>query len=309
MARMAAVKRVALHESVMTHSAPLRVLCVVVMDETDARRRGTLLRDLHADPEILVLPNPWDAGTARMFENLGFRALATTSAGLAFSIGRRDGDGAVSADETFQHIATLLAATSLPFSADLENGFGDSPETVAATIRRAGAVGLSGASIEDATFRPEEPIFERSLAVERVHAAVEAARGLSHPFVFTARAENFIRGRPNLDDTLWRLTAYEKAGADVLYAPGLPDEQALRLVCRTIQRPVNQVIGISGAPRWTLAQLKDIGVRRVTIGTSLVRTAFAAALRGAREILDRGTFEYVDGVPSVADFNQLIDPR
>lgn len=278
------------------------------MDEADARRRGTLFRDLHAGPEVLVLPNPWDAGTARLLENVGFRALATTSAGLAFSLGRRDGDGAVTADETFRHVEDLLAATRLPISADLENGFGESPEAVAGTIRRAGSVGLAGASIEDATYRERDPIIGRSLAVERIHAAVEAARSLPYPFVLTARSENFIRGRPDLDDTLWRLEAFEKAGADVLYAPGLPDERALRLVCGSLARPFNYVAGV-GLTRLTLAELRAIGVRRVTIGTSFARTALAATLAAAREVLHRGTFGYLEGLPTVADFNQLIDPH
>jgi 2-methylisocitrate lyase-like PEP mutase family enzyme len=278
------------------------------MEASDARRRGESFRALHDAPGVLVLANPWDAGTARMLEHVGFRALATTSAGLAFSLGRRDGDGAVSADETFAHVRTLLAATPLPISADLENGFGEAPEAVAATIARAGEVGLSGASIEDATYRANDPILPRSLAVERIHAAVEAARALPTPFVLTARSENFVRGRPDLDDTLWRLHAFEEAGADVLYAPGLPDEAALRTVCRAIAKPFNWVAGI-GATRLSLAQLADIGVRRVTLGTSLVRAALAATLRGAREILERGTFEYTAGLPRVSDFDELIDPR
>jgi 2-methylisocitrate lyase-like PEP mutase family enzyme len=278
------------------------------MEPADALRRGTRFRELHQQPTILVLPNPWDAGTARLFERLGFAGLATTSAGLAFSLGRRDGDGAVNADETFAHCAQLLAATSLPISADLENGFGEAPEVVARTIARAGAIGLSGASIEDATYRPADPILCRTLAVERISAAVEAARALSQPFVLTARCESFIRGRPDLDDTLWRLAAYERAGADVLYAPGLPDEAALRQVCASVRKPVNYVAGIGRAP-FSLAALADIGVRRVTIGTSLVRCALGAALAGAREILERGTFDYALGAPSVGELNQLIDPR
>jgi 2-methylisocitrate lyase-like PEP mutase family enzyme len=278
------------------------------MSRDDAIARGTLFRELHAGPEILVLPNPWNAGTARLFENLGFQALATTSAGLAFSLGRRDGDGAVTADETFQHVAGIVAATRLPVSADLENGFGDSPEAVAETIRRAGSIGLAGASIEDATYRPGDPIADRTLAVERIRAAAEAARAVGHPFLLTARAENFIRGRPDLDDTLWRLRAYEEAGADVLYAPGLPDDGALRRVCEAVSRPVNYVVGIGGGAL-SLPALRAIGVRRVSIGTSFVRRALAAAVAAAREILDRGTFGYVEGLPSVADFNELIAPR
>ena len=278
------------------------------MDAIEARRRGEAFRDLHAAPGVLVLANPWDAGTARLLQNAGYRALATTSAGLAFSLGRRDGDGAVSADETFAHVQQLLAATRVPISADLENGFGEAPEIVAATIRRAGEVGLSGASIEDATYRERDPILARSLAVERIHAAVEAARSLPFPFVLTARSENFIRGRPDLEDTLWRLEAFQAAGADVLYAPGLPDEAALRLVCRALDKPFNWVAGV-GATRFTLAQLAEFGVRRVTLGTSLARIALATTLRAAREILDRGAFDYTEGLPRVGDFNELIDPR
>jgi 2-methylisocitrate lyase-like PEP mutase family enzyme len=277
------------------------------MDQDDVVRRGALFRELHAGPEVLVLPNPWDAGTARMFENIGFRALATTSAGFAFSLGRRDGDGACTRDESLAHARSIVAATGLPVTADLENGFGDTPEDVAETIARAGAVGLCGASIEDATFRVADPIVERSLAVERIHAAVEAARALAHPFVLTARAENFIRGRPDLDDTMWRLQAFEAAGADVLYAPGLPDEAALRLACTTVSKPVNHVVGIGA--RFSIARLREMGVRRVSIGTSIARAALAAAYRAAREIFDDGTFGYADQIPSVGDFNQLIDPR
>ena len=278
------------------------------MDESEAKRRGAVFRDLHMSPEILVLSNPWDAGTARLLESAGFRGLATTSAGLAFSLGRRDGDGAVNADETFRHVQEIMEATRLPVSADLENGFGESPDVVAETIRRAGAIGLAGASIEDATYRADDPILDRALAVERIHAAVEAARTLPYPFVLTARAENFIRDRPDLDDTLWRLQAYEKAGADVLYSPGLPDERALRLICSTLTKPFNYVAGV-GPTRFTLDELRKIGVRRVTIGTSFVRHALAATIRAAREVLDRGTFEYLDGLPTVADFNKIIDPR
>jgi len=278
------------------------------MDDADRARRGEQFRRLHTGDEVLVLPNPWDIGTARLFANLGFEGLATTSAGLAFSLGRRDGDGAVSRDETLAHVRTIVDATPLPVTADLENGFGDSPDAVAETVRLAGEAGLAGASIEDATYRPDQPIFPAALAVERVRAAVEAARALPYPFTLTARAENFIRGRPDLDDTLSRLRAYEAAGADVLYAPGLPDEPALRLVCRSVTKPVNYVAGI-GAARFTLAELEEFGVRRVTIGTSFCRAALTAVVRAAREVLERGSFDYVEGVYSVADFNELIDPR
>lgn len=278
------------------------------MEASEKSRRATRFRELHDSSELLVLPNPWNPGTARLFENLGAKALATTSAGLAFSMGRRDGDGAVSSDETFSHVEDILSATSLPVSADLENGFGESPEAVAACIRRAIEVGLSGGSIEDATYREQDPILDRSLAVERIEAAVEAARSSGIPFLLTARSENFVRNRPDFEDTLWRLKAYEKAGADVLFAPGLPDEEALRQVCQGVQKPVNYVAGI-GPTRFTLDELRNLGVARVSIGTSFVRTSLAAALNAAREVFEEGTFNYLEGVPSVGDFNELIDPR
>ena len=278
------------------------------MESAEHARRGEQFRRLHAGDELLVLPNPWDIGTARMFANLGFQGLATTSAGLAFSLGRRDGDGAVSRDEALAHARTIVDATPLPVTADLENGFGESPETVAETVRLAGEAGLVGASIEDATYRPDDPILPRGLAVERIQAAVEAARALPYPFTLTARSENFIRGRPDLDDTVSRLQAFEAAGADVLYAPGLPGEAALRLACGSITKPFNYVAGF-GPNRFTLAELKDFGVRRVSIGTSFCRAGLTAVVRAAREVLEQGSFDYVDGVHSVADFNELIDPR
>jgi 2-methylisocitrate lyase-like PEP mutase family enzyme len=277
------------------------------VDSAERARRGEQFRDLHAGGDVLVLPNPWDIGTARLFANLGFQGLATTSAGLAFSLGRRDGDGAVSRDETLEHVRTIVDATPLPVTADLENGFGESPETVAETVRRAGEVGLAGASIEDATYQPDQPIFARELAIERIQAAVEAARALPYPFTLTARSENFIRGRPDLDDTLSRLQAFEAAGADVLYAPGLPDESALRLACSSVAKPLNYVAGF-GPTRFTLAELKEFGVRRVSIGTSFCRAGLTAVVRAAREVLEKGSFDYVDGIHSVADFNELIDP-
>jgi 2-methylisocitrate lyase-like PEP mutase family enzyme len=278
------------------------------MDRTERARRGEQFRRLHAGDEVLVLPNPWDIGTARLFANLGFQGLATTSAGLAFSLGRRDGDGSVSRDETLEHVRTIVEATPLPVTADLENGFGESPEAVAQTVRLAGEIGLAGASIEDATYRPDRPILARGLAIERIQAAVQAARALPYPFTLTARSENFIRGRPDLDDTLARLQAFDAAGADVLYAPGLPDASALRLACGSVAKPVNYVAGF-GPNRFTLGELKEFGVRRVTVGTSFCRAGLSAVVRAAREVLDHGSFNYVDGIHSVADFNDLIDPR
>jgi 2-methylisocitrate lyase-like PEP mutase family enzyme len=274
------------------------------MNEREARRRGAEFRDMHARGTF-VLANPWDIGSARMLEHLGFRGLATTSAGHAFSMGKRDGDGAISRDEALAHAKLLLDATAVPITADLENGYGRSPEAVAETIRRAGAIGLSGASIEDATLGDAEPLYERGLAVERVRAAVAAARSLPQPFLLTARAENFVRGRPDVDDALGRLAAYAAAGADVICAPFLPDEDAIRRAC-AIGLPVHY---IAGRTRFTVAQLAGMGVRRITVGASFARAALAAARRAAREILDRGTFDAFDGLPTISDFNELIDPR
>jgi 2-methylisocitrate lyase-like PEP mutase family enzyme len=272
------------------------------MDNAERAGRGEHFRELHDSGEMLVLSNPWDIGTARIFANLGFQGLATTSAGLAFSLGRRDGDAAASRDETLGHVRTIADATPLPVTADLENGFGDSPETVAETVRLAGEIGLAGASIEDATYRHDNPILARGLAIERIQAAVEAARALPYPFTLTARSENFIRGNPDLDDTLTRLQAFEAAGADVLYAPGLPDESALRLACNSVAKPFNYVAGC-GPTHFALTELKEFGVRRVTIGTSFCRAGLTAVVRAAGEVLGDGTFNYFDGIHTVADFN------
>jgi 2-methylisocitrate lyase-like PEP mutase family enzyme len=262
-------------------------------------------RELHAGPDVLVLANAWDAGTARLFAALGFRALATTSAGIAFSLGRRDGDGALSRDETLAATAPIVDAVDLPVSADLENGFGDRPEDAAETIRRAAALGVAGGSIEDATFRPDDPILPLSLAVERIQAAVEAARALPRPFVLTARAETFLRRRPDLDDTLRRLEAFEKAGADVLFAPGLPTRGALEDVCRSLKKPFNYVVGC-GPTRFTLAELREIGVRRVSVGGTVARYAFESIRRAGQEILIEGTFGYLDQLPPFAEVNRLM---
>jgi 2-methylisocitrate lyase-like PEP mutase family enzyme len=241
-----------------------------------------------------------------MFENLGFLGLATSSAGFAFSLGRRDGDASVDLETTLGHARALLDATRVPITADLENGFGTSPEIVAATIRRAGEVGLAGASIEDATLTDGgEPLYPRSLAVERIVAAVEAARAIPDPFLLTARAENFVRGRPDLDDAIGRLEAYERAGADVLCAPFLPDERAIRLACTTLKKPVHY---IAGRTRFSVAEVGAMGVRRITVGASFARAALAAALRAAREVQEHGTFGGFEGLPSVADLNRLIAP-
>jgi 2-methylisocitrate lyase-like PEP mutase family enzyme len=247
--------------------------------------------ELHNRPGAFVIPNPWDAGTARILTALGFEALATTSAGFAFSIGRRDSAGALSRAAILQSAQSIVEATDLPVTADLEDGFGADPATCAETISQAGAAGLVGGSIEDATGDSTNPIFDFSHAVDRVAAAAEEARRQS--FVLTARADNFLNGRPDLDDTIRRLQAFERAGADVLYAPGLPSLDAIRTVCSSVNRPVNVVMGLAGIA-FSVAELEAAGVKRISVGGSFARAALGAFIRAAREVKDHGTFSYAD---------------
>ena len=270
--------------------------------------RAHAFRALHRRAGAFVMPNPWDVGTARILAGLGFEALATTSAGLAFALGRRDGEGAVSRDEALAHARSIVSATPLPVSADLENGFGDAPKTAAETIRLAAETGLVGASIEDATGDPERPIYDASLAVERIAAAAEAARALPFPFTLTARAENFLQGRPDLDDTIRRLQTFEAAGADVLYAPGLRDLTMIRTVCAAVGKPVNVIMGLAGAP-FSVDQLAAAGVRRISLGSALARAALGAFLRAAREVKGRGTFSFADGAASFAELDPFMQGR
>ena len=259
-------------------------------------------RDLHR-AGTFVIPNPFDGGAARVLAGLGFQALATSSASAAIVLGRRD--GAISRDEALAHCRTIVEATDLPVSGDLEKGFGDAPEIAAETIRLAAAAGLVGGSIEDATGESARPIFEFALAVERVAAAVEAARAQSFPFLLTARAENFIRGNPNLDDTIRRLQAFEAAGADVLFAPGLPDLAAVRAVCSAVSKPVNVIAGIPGK-RFTVAELAAAGVRRISLGPSLHRAAMTACVDAAREVAEHGTFGYAErGLTSAEVYGRM----
>lgn len=260
---------------------------------------------LHQREKAFVIPNPWDAGTARILASLGFEALATTSAGLAFSLGRRDAEGALTRAETLANAQQIVQATDLPVAADLENGFGDAPEVVAETIRLTAECGLVGGSIEDATGRKEQPIYDFSLSVERIAAAVESARRLPFPFVLVARAENFLHGKPDLDDTIRRLQAYEAAGADVLFAPGLPNAEAIREVCAAVSKPVNVVMGLRGYP-YTMAQLTALGVKRVSLGSSLSRAALSGLISAAKEIIDDGTFSYANKSISFDETNSLM---
>jgi 2-methylisocitrate lyase-like PEP mutase family enzyme len=255
---------------------------------------SSAFRDLHYRDHAFVMPNPWDIGSARILASMGFEALATTSAGFAFSQGVKD--GGVSRDAVLAHCREIVGANPLPVSADLEDGFGARPEEVAETISVAGATGLAGGSIEDYTRSPEDPIYPFEPAVERVAAAVEAARRLDGDFILTARAENFLYDRPDLDDTIRRLQAYEKAGADVLYAPGLKDLDEIREVCAALSKPVNVVMGLSG-PSFSVAELSEAGVKRISLGSSLARQAYGELLRAANEVRGDGSFTFGERAP------------
>lgn len=265
--------------------------------------KGNLFRDLHQREGAFMIPNPWDIGTARLLAQLGFDALATTSAGCAFSLGLPD--GSLSRAVTIEHIATIAAATELPVSADLENGFGEAPEVVAETIRLAAATGVVGASIEDATGDPKHPIFELNLATERIAAAAETARGLPFPFMLTARAENYLQGRPDLNNTIERLQAYQEAGADVLYAPGLTSAEEIVAVVRAVDRPLNVLMGLPTAP-FSLADLSRFGVKRISVGSALSRTALGSFLDAARAMRQNGTFAFAKAAVPYAELQAMF---
>jgi 2-methylisocitrate lyase-like PEP mutase family enzyme len=248
-----------------------------------------LFRALHFNDSAFVVPNPWDAGSARILSSMGFAALATTSAGYAFSVGKRDSFAGLSREEILANASAIVRATDLPVSADLEDGFGAAPETCAETVRMACEVGLVGGSIEDATGDPDLPIYELNAAVERVRAAAETAR--TRPFLLTARAENYLWGQPDLGDTIARLQAFSEAGADVLYAPGLPDLDTIRTVCGEVDKPVNVVMGLQGQA-YSVRELSAAGVRRISVGGSFARAALGALMRAAEEVLAEGTFTY-----------------
>jgi 2-methylisocitrate lyase-like PEP mutase family enzyme len=266
--------------------------------------KGRIFRALHERDSAFILPNPWSPGTARLLAHLGFEALATTSMGYAFSVGRLD--GSLNREETLEHAAEIVAATELPVSADLENGFGDAPEAAAETIRLAGAAGLVGGSIEDATGRADEPIYERKHAAERVRAAAEAARALPFPFTLTARAENFLHGLPHIKDTIERLESYQEAGAQVLYAPGLASRDDIAAVVRSLDRPVNVVMGLRGV-QLSLAELSAIGVKRISVGSALCRAALGAFLRAADEMRQKGTFTFAADAANSRDISAIFE--
>jgi len=265
--------------------------------------KGRAFEALHQRDHAFIIPNPWDVGSARLLEHLGFEALATTSAGYAFSLGRRD--NSLDRQQTLSYATAIVNATNLPVSADLENCFGDAPKVVAETIRLAGGVGLAGGSVEDATGRSGDPIYEKGLAVERVRAAVEAERALPFPFTLTARAENYLHGRPDLKDTIERLQAFQEAGADVLYAPGLRTREDIAAVVNSVDRPVNVVMGLQGV-QLGVAELSAIGVKRISVGSALYRAAMGAFLRGAREMLERGTFTFAADAVTMKEMTAIF---
>ena len=265
--------------------------------------RATAFREAHQRDSAFIIPSPWDIGTARVLAHLGFEALATTSSGYAFSVGR--GDNTIGRDEMLTHAACIASATDLPVSADMEHGYGDDPDTVAQTVRLAAASGLVGCSIEDSKKRPGDPIYDIGLAAERIHAATEAAHSLPFPFTLTARAENFITGRPCLEDTIRRPQAYQDAGADVLYAPGLPTRADIVAVVRAVDRPVNTVMGLQGV-RLSLAELSEIGVKRISVGGALARAAYSGFLRAAQEMREGGTFDFSEEAVSFRDMSKML---
>jgi 2-methylisocitrate lyase-like PEP mutase family enzyme len=267
--------------------------------------KALLFRDLHEGTSAFVIANAWDGGSARILSQLGFAALATSSGASAATLGRRD--GRVSRDEALQHAHAIVATTDLPVSADLEKGFGDAPEAVATTIRLAAETGLVGASIEDATGDERQPLYDMNYAVERVAAAVQAARALPFPFTLTARAENYLRGNPDLDDTIRRLQAYEHAGADVLFAPGIPDLASLQQLCSAVTKPVNFMVGIKGRS-FTFAELQAAGVKRISLATSLYRAAMAGLLEAAQDVRDRGTFSFLDRALTSRQLHDYLQP-
>jgi 2-methylisocitrate lyase-like PEP mutase family enzyme len=265
--------------------------------------KAARFRALHDGPGTFVIPNPWDVASARILAGLGFQALATSSAAAASTLGRRD--GGLTRDEALAHARVIVGATDLPVSADLEKGFGDGPEVVAETIRRAAAAELVGCTIEDATGNPDRPLYETGLAVERIAAAAEAARALPFPFILTARAHNLLYAAPSLGQTITRLQAFEAAGADVLFAPGLPDLAAVQAVCAAVSRPVNFMAGIKGKS-FSVPDLAAAGVKRISLATSLYRAAMTGLLDAAREVADSGQFGFVDSSVATQELYTLM---
>ena len=266
--------------------------------------KASAFRALHERPGAFIVPNPWDLGTARLLAGLGFEALATTSAGFAFSVGKRDTH--VGRDAMIAHVLAIVSATDLPVSADLENGFADLPVEAAETIRLAAGAGAVGGSIEDSTGNADEPIYKFELAVERVRAAAYVAHSQANGFLLTARCENYLVGCPDLADTIRRLQAYEEAGADVLYAPGLSRAVDISAVVKSVGRPVNVLMPMPGTT-FSLSALAELGVKRVSVGSALARCAFSAFLRAAHELRDQGTFTFCDATVSGRELNGMFE--
>jgi 2-methylisocitrate lyase-like PEP mutase family enzyme len=265
--------------------------------------KAARFRALHDSPGAFVIPNPWDVGSARLLAGLGFQALATSSAASATALGRRD--GRLTRDEALAHARLIVDATDLPVSADLEKGFGDLPDVVAETIRLAAEVGLVGCTIEDATGNPDSPLYDVGVAVERIAAAAQAAHALQFPFVLTARAHNFLYANPSLKDTISRLQAFERAGADVLFAPGLPDLAAVSTVCSAVTKPFNFMVGIKGKS-FSVGELAAAGVRRISLATSLYRAAMTSLLDAAREVKETGQFGFLERCLTTPELNKLM---
>ncbi|HXD32121.1 MAG TPA: isocitrate lyase/phosphoenolpyruvate mutase family protein [Pyrinomonadaceae bacterium] len=266
--------------------------------------KAVIFKALHEGQEAFIIPNPYDLGTAKLLAHLGFKALATTSAGFAFTIGRRD--YTVTRDQVLKHSAEIVAATDLPVSADLEGGFGDSPETVADTIRLASEAGLVGGSIEDSTRDADNPIYELELAVERIQAAAQVVNALPFPFMLTARCENYLVGRADLKNTIERLQAYQQAGARVLYAPGLRTKEDIAAVVSSVDLPVNVLMSLQGV-HIKLAELSELGVKRVSIGSGLTRAAVSGVIKAAREMLDSGTFSWAEEAVTLGEVSAIMD--
>jgi 2-methylisocitrate lyase-like PEP mutase family enzyme len=266
--------------------------------------KGHAFRALHAREGAFIIPNPWDVGSARILAQAGFEALATTSAGFAFTLGRRD--NTIARYAMLDHVATIAASTELPVSADLENGYATTPEGVAETYALAATTGIVGASIEDSSGDPARPLFDIEIAADRVRAAVEAVRALPFPFTLTARAENFLVGQKDLADVIRRLQAYQDAGADVLYAPGLVERDDIAAVVKAVDRPVNVVMGLGGA-RFSLGELAALGVRRVSVGSALARASFGALIDAAKEMREHGTFAFADRAVAYRELGAMFD--
>ena len=274
--------------------------------ENAQHSKAAIFKTLHERAGIFVAPNPWDAGSAKMLSVLGFEALATTSAGLAFMLAKPDGEGKITREEALVNAKDIVDAVSIPVSGDLENGYGHEPETCAQTVLMAAAAGLVGCSIEDNTGNPADPIYPFEMALQRVKAAVAAARSLPFHFTLTARAENLIYGRMDMKDTMRRLEAFADAGADVLFAPGLKTREEIETAVRTVApRPINVVMGLRG-PTHSVKELEAMGVKRISIGSSLARAAYGGFYNAAKEIKEKGSFSYADDIISYDFINDLF---